>query len=658
MTKILDDKLRLILFLLAFLLYANTITHDYVWDDSIVITDNGRVKKGILGIPDLFLKYNSDYKSDKYGYRPLVLSSFAIDYTVSKNNPTVSHFMNVLYFSLLCCVLFMVLKKIFYRYTNLVAFLVTLLFIVHPIHVEVVANIKSRDEIFALLFSLLALSKLIDFQKTGRLKYIVYAILLFLSGYLSKESAIVFLAIFPLTLLYMQDSVNYKKLLKPIFFSLILLIVSLVIFKLYTSSSLGVQSSKGAGIYYESGILGNCFFYIDVFGTKLANAFALLLIYLKNFFWPVNLIYFYGYNQIPVANWQQPLVILSAVVHLALLLFALLKIRKQKEISYGILFYFISISIYLQVFRTIADTMADRFMFVPSVGLIVVIVFALGKVFKIDYTAVDAKNVFNLSKERNTVRNFRYFVVLVTLLCSGLTLARNKVWKNNETLVTHDLPYMENCSRAHSYYADMLKSKLSSSYNEQIEREMIDHYKKSYTISKEAYYAYLGLGTYLCNVKRYEEGIAVLDSMLGIYPNEADPNFYLGQTYYSIQNYANALVYLQKSLDLAPEVSNTYHFLALTHSKLGNYEKAISVINLSKQKFGETLYTYEALGNVYFDKGDIDESAKYTFEMLKYGANPETVYGIVIGRYQAKKMDAQAAFYYKQGLERGVFKRN
>ena len=61
-----DNKLKLILFIVAFLLYSNTINHEYAWDDSIVITENPRVQKGISGIPALFLKSNSDYKADKY----------------------------------------------------------------------------------------------------------------------------------------------------------------------------------------------------------------------------------------------------------------------------------------------------------------------------------------------------------------------------------------------------------------------------------------------------------------------------------------------------------------------------------------------------------------------------------------------------------------
>ncbi len=649
-------KIELFLFAIAFLLFANTINHDYAWDDSIVITENPRVQKGISGIPDLFIKYNSDYKADKYGYRPITLSSFAIEYSFFKTNASAGHFMNLIYFGLLCLVLFNVLQKIFHHYTNLPAFIITLLFIAHPIHVEVVANIKSRDEIFALLFGILSTSKMVDFQKTQKIKHLLFSMLFFLMAYLSKENAIVFLAIIPLVLLHLQGWANLKTMLKPALILIILFIVSFCILKLSMGSSFGKSTSQGAGIYYENGILGNCFFHVYVFGTKLANAFCLLLLYLKNFLLPINLVYFYGYNQIPVASWQNVLVIFSALLHLSALVFAVVKIKTYKEICLGILFYFISISVYLHLLQPIADTMADRFLFTPSLGLLIVFVFLIGKLLKLEFQTVQIKDVFSLNVKNKSANTLKYVVIIATIFLSVVTFSRNRVWKNNETLIKSDLPKLENCSRAHSYYADILKTKLTTNFDANIEAEMILQYKKSVAISNEAYYGYLGLATYLINAKRYDESIILLDSMLLKYSNQADPNFYMGQALYSKQQYKQALPFLQKSLSLAPEVSNTYFFLALTLSKNELYDEAEKIITTCKSKFGETAVVYEALGTIYFDKGDMEQSTKYTFEMLKYGANAEMVYSVVIGRYQTLKQDKTASFYYQQAVQKGLFR--
>lgn len=650
-----DTRISAFLFFLAFLVYANTLKHGYAWDDSIVITENARVQKGIGNVADLFVKYNSEYKSDKYGYRPITLTSFAMDLSIFGLKAWGGHLMQLLYFSLLCVVLYRMLRKIFYRYSNLAPFLITLLFIVHPVHTEVVANIKSRDEIFALLFGLLSLNQFIHYMRQKKRKFLLYGSVLFLIAFLSKESAIAFLGIIPLTLYYMDENPHYKKLLLPLVAIAFLGMISILIVNLYTGSSLGKSFSEGAGIYHESGILGNSFLYSGNWGEKLANAFCVLALYAKNFFVPLRQLYYYGYNQIPVAHWSDVLVLFSAVVHVTALLFAILKFKKYPEISYGILFYFISIFIYTHLLRALADTMADRFLFTPSLGLAIVTVFLLQLLFKVDFKTAALPGWLSLKNRQSNVLKFGVLVVLVLL---GIkTLIRNGDWKSNETLMSHDMPYLENCSRAHQYYADILRDKLPASYNASAEASMIAHYTRSFEISDEAYYARLGLGRYYCSIKNYAAGIAVLEKLVSLFPEQADPNFYLGEALFHTGRYKEAIAYLYKSRELAPAILSTYYFLALAYSKDGATAKAVSTIGEARQKFGESGLIYDALGNIYFDAGDMDQSTRFTFEQLRFGEDPQKVYGTVIGRYQFKKIDKAAAFYYEQALSKGIFKR-
>ncbi|PBQ30972.1 hypothetical protein CNR22_04035 [Sphingobacteriaceae bacterium] len=656
MLKNTENRLKLILFVFAFLLYANTIDHDYAWDDKIVITENPRVKKGISGIPNLFLKYNSDYKADKYGYRPITLASFAIDYTLFKSNAHAGHFMNVLYFALLCVVMFKVLRKLFYQYSDLAPFLITLVFAAHPVHVEAVANIKSRDEIFALLFALLATGQLINYHQKRELKFLGFALLLFLIAFLSKESAIVFLAIMPLSLLYREGWQRTKKVLSSTLFVPVFIVACFVIIKASIGSNLGVSITKGMGAYTESGLLGNSFFYTDWFYMKLANAFTLLLLYLKHFFIPLTQLYYYGYNQIPVASWQQPSVIISCLLCLAALAFAFIKLKKQAEISYGIFFFFISIGMYTHIFITLADTMADRFMFTPSLGLAIITVFALARFLKSDLKIATTETVLTWkSPSRNAT--MLYVVVAITLALSLKTFMRNKVWKNDETLASADMPYLENSARANQYYGDILRRKLTAGYDPAVEADMIAHYRKSYQIAgKESYYARLSLASYLLGVKRQEEGIALLDTLTVLFPAQADPAFYLGQAYLQKGDPRKAIVELERSIQLAPEAQSSYAVLALAYSNNHEYEKALAIVNRSRQKFGESAGTYEALGNIYFEQGNMVQSTQAMLEMLRHGADAQKVYGTIIGRYQLKKQDSQANFYYRQALEKGIFK--
>lgn len=650
MNKIKLNKLSLFVFAFSLLMFANTLSHDYAWDDSIVIVENTFVKKGISSIPKLFLKSNSDYKADKYGYRPITLTTFAIEQSIFGNNPKAHHFFNVLYFSILCLLLFKVLCKIFSSYTDFLPFIATLLFTAHPIHCEVVANIKSRDEILAFLFALLSLQKVLMFIDTTKVKYLLYTILLLLLSFLSKESGIVFVIFIPLLLAYKQKDKNFRKLVLPFSAMIGVFAFCWLMVKLYTNSSIGVNESKGAGIFYESGILGNSFFYSDLISEKIANAFLLLLQYFKNFVWPIHLVYFSGYNQLSPASLGDPEVIISMCMHAGLLLLAIVYRKQKPALLLSVLFYFISISIYLHLVKTLADTMADRFYFVPSIGFILTILFVIELFWIKNLSSLTIETVFYGKK--NVV--LKYTLVLITLLLSILTYQRNQVWKNTETLITHDMPYLQNCARANQYYADILQEKISSTFDAQKENEMIAHYKKSIEISNESYYAYLKLGTYYTKVNRFSEAEKVLNDMLTKFPKQADVYFALGELSYKSSKYKEAIRYLTTSKVLAPEVPITYVYLGLAQAKEKQMNNALNTLRLCEQKFGSSIVILETKSEIYFENGDLQTSTDILLQSIELGADRASVYKKIIGRYQILNKNDEASFYYNQARNKGI----
>ena len=141
------------LVLLVFILYGNTLLNKYSLDDEYVILNNKKVEQGIKGIPDIFTSRFTISDNDiTYGYRPVVLTTFAIEYELFGYAPGFSHFINVLLFALSSLLLFLILRKLFNAYHYLFPLIVTTIFIAHPIHTEVVASLKNRDE-FLVLFS-------------------------------------------------------------------------------------------------------------------------------------------------------------------------------------------------------------------------------------------------------------------------------------------------------------------------------------------------------------------------------------------------------------------------------------------------------------------------------------------------------------------------
>ena len=100
----------------CFLLYGNTLQNDYSLDDHFVIENNSKTAKGIKGIPEIFASHYIENKNQSYGYRPVTLATFAIEYEFFGANPFISHLINLLLYVATCLVLYLILKRIFREY--------------------------------------------------------------------------------------------------------------------------------------------------------------------------------------------------------------------------------------------------------------------------------------------------------------------------------------------------------------------------------------------------------------------------------------------------------------------------------------------------------------------------------------------------------------
>ncbi len=141
--------------LIGFVLYANTFGHQYALDDYSVMKENWVVKGGLENLRKIF---TTEYRYGAWNspgslYRPITLTMFAFEWQNWPDSPFVYHFINVLLFSLTGWVLWVTWRRILGEYPPALTAMAVLFFMAHPVHTEVVANIKSRDEILSHLLS-------------------------------------------------------------------------------------------------------------------------------------------------------------------------------------------------------------------------------------------------------------------------------------------------------------------------------------------------------------------------------------------------------------------------------------------------------------------------------------------------------------------------
>ena len=136
-----------------------------------------------------------------------------MEYEIFGSNPHTAHFFNILYYIICCSLLFFFLKLILkIRYPDgylWISFLIVLIFQTHATHTEVVLSIKNREEIICLIFCLLSSIFAIKYFDFRKIYLLVLSIISLGFGFLAKESAIVFLILIPLVIIFFKTDLKF-----------------------------------------------------------------------------------------------------------------------------------------------------------------------------------------------------------------------------------------------------------------------------------------------------------------------------------------------------------------------------------------------------------------------------------------------------------------
>ncbi len=612
-----NSKLHLmIIFLLAVLLYANTLWNDYAQDDAIVITDNMFTKRGFAGLPGIFSKdsfYGFFKKSGKAKlvsggrYRPLSIASFAVENQFFGLNPTVSHLINIILYGILGIVLYKVLLLIFWNIGNkkqafFLSFVSVLLFIAHPVHTEVVANIKGRDEIFAMLFSFLAVMYSLKWYKNDIAKYQIFTFLFFLLALFSKENSITFLVVVPLIyfLFFKRRNKSFVSILFPF-------LAGTILFLIVRTAILGFNFG---GTPME--LMNNPFLKLSggnfipfTIGEKMATILFTLGKYIVLLIFPHPLTNDYYPRQISIMSFGDWQVILSAILYLGLIYFALKSIKKNKIIAFSILYYLVTLSIVSNIVFPVGTNMSERFLFMPSLG----------------FSILSGLCLYYLFEKRKPLA-FGVFAVLL-LLYSVKTFSRNTVWKNDFTLFTTDVKVSGNSAKALNAAGGSLVDAAFKIKNkakkDKMLRQAIGYLNKAVSIHPKYKNAYLLLGNANYFLKNYDKAISDYKKALDLSPNYEDAKKNLAITYRDAGKYygekkhdlKKAITYLENAFDINSDDYETVRLLGVANAMSGNKLKAIELFKKAVKMKPDNAGANLNLGNAYYNNGDAVNGKKY-----------------------------------------------
>jgi len=502
----------LLIFLTAFLVNANTLTHSWALDDTLLITQNKLTQRGFAAIPEIWV---SDVFTGYFGkggieqggrYRPLSQTVFAVCHGLFGPSPVIGHLFNVFLYALTCVLLFVLLRRILperagtSQWMN-IPFLATLLYALHPLHVEVVANIKSLDEILAMGFAVLTAWFAVRAEEAHRTRNLVLSGTCFFLALAAKENAITFLAVVPLVLFYTGASRN------AIIRATLLLLAPTALYFLLRASALG----PAPAIAPIDNYLTNPFF-----GATGAERIATVLLtwwkYLGLLLFPHPLTTDHYPGTIPVIGWSDLRPWASALIFVGAGVFALLTLRKRSLVAFGILFFLITFSVVSNLVINLGTPLNDRFLFMPLAGFALVLAWAL-------VTGIERL------RSPQAASMGKVMMGLVLVAYAGKTFSRNRDWADDMTLFTHDVQVSDKSARCHVMTGKLYYETAAKLPDGNRKRELLDrakhHLQRGLAIYPDYFLAWGLLGVMEMDAKHDRAAADLYINCLRIEPTEA-----------------------------------------------------------------------------------------------------------------------------------------
>lgn len=587
--------LILILAVFSIGLYSNTFENGYVLDDVMVAPENAYVKKGVAGIPEILsTTYMQGYVKMPFdNYRPMSLLTLAIEQQLFDGDPGKSHAINALLFACCVCMLFMFLKELLSKEQSLMVMAACLLFAAHPIHTEVVANIKSRDELLCFLFAITSCYLITKYVREGKALQLACIALCFLLSLLSKETSITL----PLIALLVGFMINAEK--KKVWLVTGVMAATAVAFLVLRQQILVANHANDSSyiVYIDNQLAG-----IKDGLVRFCTATMALGLYLKMLVIPAPLSSSYAINTIPDTGINLS-VIVTIAIYLSLTVFGVYSFLKRKNLvpAFAVLFIVVNLAIFSNYFFLIGALFAERFLFFSSAGFCLLVAYLASIAGK---------------KREKGPRSLLIITVPLVLVYAGLTWGRNTEWKDNMTLFEADVKKMPENARLNYYYANEMSTAFANSAASVQEQQAriaasIPYYQKALRIYPKYAAAITGLGTAFFKLKVYDSAEARYNQAL----EEDTVNVLalngLAGIYFMKSDLVSAKTVLRRCVAINPGNTDVVHNLGLCYLNLGNYDSCIYIDRLVLKVNPQHLETLKDMSKAFYAMKMVDSAQRY-----------------------------------------------
>ncbi|HUN54675.1 MAG TPA: tetratricopeptide repeat protein [Smithella sp.] len=574
------DKKNLIVYIVLTLItlavFWQVTLYDFItFDDPVYITQNSHIQSGITWNGFCWALGTRYYSL----WHPLVWLSFMFDYQLHGLNAGGYHVTNLILHILSTLLLFWLFNRMtgaIWRSAFIAAF-----FALHPLHVESVAWISERKDVLSAFFWMLTLCLYVYYTGKPVIKRYLLVLFSYVLALMSKPMVVtlpvimILLDYWPLGRLGFRNNANNlkdvmhaspnqerqktnskKESLKE----------NISPFNKLKSSETGFTAIRHGSLplwekipfFVLSAVIVIVMLYAPdtppergfSFVSRLANAPVSFMSYLGKIFWPHDLSIFYPFtDQLPLLQVWGCLLLIIVISVLVILM-----MKKLPYLFVGWLWYAITLLPVIKIIQVGNDAMADRYTYLPSIGIAIALSWGVPFLFK----------------KEDTRKRFLFPAgTAILAIFAILTWQQCGYWKNSIELFSHALQVTKDNYLAHNNIGFALVTE------GRIE-EAIDHYNKAIVIKQNSADNYNNRGAAFDKLGQHQRAIEDYDRAIDLKPDYAEAYFNRGNVYGELGKYQQAVENYNHAILLKPDYLQAYGNRAVAYLNQGNMEAGCS----------------------------------------------------------------------------------
>src|SRR4029079_1922216 len=352
--------------LIALVVTASALRNGFALDDVHIIVENARVHT----LDSFWRLFGQTYWPPEEGaslYRPLTMLAFALHWTVGSGSPLVFHVFSSVLFAATCVAFYLLVDELTTPATALIA---GALFAVHPVHVEVFANVVGQAEMWVGLLVFIATRQYVRARRRGDLRPVDIASIsfMYIAACLFKEHAIVLPAILAAAdVLFLGHSEHFTQRTMKLIPLVGALVITAVVFVVIRTVVTGGFRAGGSNELFRG----------QSFAARLLTMLTVIVEWVRLFFWPADLSADYSFPRTRIATELSADMLPGLLVLIGLAVVGCRVRKTNPVITFALAWVVITLAIPSNLFIVTGFVLAERTLFLASAGVLMMVAMAL-----------------------------------------------------------------------------------------------------------------------------------------------------------------------------------------------------------------------------------------------------------------------------------------